>query len=343
MKKLNELRSLVNLARKFGQEPSPAILEQIERLERDEQRQLQREQEIKNRIAQDLDDIFNKEPVHELVQSSPSTPEPKQETAEPSAAIASEATIANQVARVITESGVVAPDPVLARPGRNLEAEVRRLEQWISRIAATGPGSGEVNLRYLDDVDRNSIADHLYLRYDQGIKKFTFDHGYTNSFYIQAQSHLTQTSSATSASAMIYEVTDFGNGISIDGGNSSQIVVAHPGRYNLQFSVQLYNIGNASDSVYIWLSQNGQNVENSNSIVTVPAKDNNNNPGAVIAGWNLVFETHSQNEYVQLLWFTNDETHTFIAAVSSQAATVSTPYLPAVPSVLVTVSTLETY
>ena len=37
-----------------------------------------------------------------------------------------------------------------------------------------GPGGGEVNLRYLDDVDRSSIANDRYLKYDQGTNKFVF-------------------------------------------------------------------------------------------------------------------------------------------------------------------------
>lgn len=37
-----------------------------------------------------------------------------------------------------------------------------------------GSGSGEVNLRNLDDVDRNSIQDGYYLKYNASTKKFTF-------------------------------------------------------------------------------------------------------------------------------------------------------------------------
>jgi hypothetical protein len=341
MNTLQEKRALLALAQRFGQPPAPGLVEEIQRLEEEERCSKLREAQIRQRIAEDLQQIWGEN--HELVQSSSSPPQPAQAqtaVAEPEPQPSPEST-AQQVARVITEAGVVAPEPVLARPGRNLEAEVRRLEQWVSRIAATGPGGGEVNLRYLDDVDRSSIDDHLYLRYDAGIKKFTFDHGHVNNFHLQAQSHLTQTSSATSANAMVFEVTDFSYGMYVDGGSSSQMVITHPGTYNLQFSVQLFNVGNAPDRVYIWLSKNGQDIENSNSIVTVPAKNNANAPGAVIASWNFMFSTQTSDEYVQLKWFVDDETHTYIAAVSSQAATATTPYLPAVPSVIVTVTPVK--
>lgn len=40
---------------------------------------------------------------------------------------------------------------------KGLKDQIKMLEQWISRIASTGPGSGEVNFRYLDDVDRSTM------------------------------------------------------------------------------------------------------------------------------------------------------------------------------------------
>ena len=67
------------------------------------------------------------------------------------------------------------PDPDLV--SKDVEAirnKIKFLEQAIGKIAATGPGGGEVNLRWLDDVDRSTIADGLYLRYNDTKKKFEF-------------------------------------------------------------------------------------------------------------------------------------------------------------------------
>jgi hypothetical protein len=362
MAKLAELRSLVNLAQRLGQEPSAALLEHVARLEREEQQRQQREASIKQRIAQDLEELFTvRESTHELVQENtapPSTPEDtttpyqshdretaagsSRELTEDSATPPAAESMADRVARVISETGVVAPDPVLAQPQKDLEREIRYLREWVGKIAATGPGSGEVNLRYLDDVNRSTIEDHRYLRYDAATKKFVFDTGHFYNYHLQAQSQTTQTSSATSANSLIFEVTDISYGITVDGGNSSQIVLAHPGTYNLQFSVQLYNVGNSEDSVNIWFALNGQNIAGSNSIVTVPKKSDANAAGAVIAGWNYMFTTTMPNEYIEIKWFVADETHTFIAAVSSQAATASSPFMPAVPSVIVTITPVST-
>lgn len=194
MAKLAELRSLVNLAQRLGQEPSAALLEHVARLEREEQQRQQREASIKQRIAQDLEELFTvRESTHELVQENtapPSTPEDtttpyqshdretaagsSRELTEDSATPPAAESMADRVARVISETGVVAPDPVLAQPQKDLEREIRYLREWVGKIAATGPGSGEVNFRWLDDVDRSSIAENRLLSYNPVSKKFQF-------------------------------------------------------------------------------------------------------------------------------------------------------------------------
>lgn len=68
------------------------------------------------------------------------------------------------------------PDPKLVDPNfQAVQNKLKFLEQAIGRIAATGPGGGEVNLRWLDDVARETIADGRWLKYDGERKKFVFD------------------------------------------------------------------------------------------------------------------------------------------------------------------------
>ena len=55
-----------------------------------------------------------------------------------------------------------------------LTDKIQYMENWLTKISMAGPGGGEVNLRYLDDVDRSSIANDRYLKYDQGTNKFVF-------------------------------------------------------------------------------------------------------------------------------------------------------------------------
>jgi hypothetical protein len=52
--------------------------------------------------------------------------------------------------------------------------KLQYMENWISKISAAGPGGGEVNLRWLDDIDRPSIYDGRYLRYNDTSRKFEF-------------------------------------------------------------------------------------------------------------------------------------------------------------------------
>jgi len=60
---------------------------------------------------------------------------------------------------------------------KTLKDKIKFLEQWVSRIASTGPGSGEVNFRYLDDVNRFTMEegnDNWVLEYDTATKKVQF-------------------------------------------------------------------------------------------------------------------------------------------------------------------------
>ena len=67
------------------------------------------------------------------------------------------------------------PSPQPTEPNLvSINKKLKFLEQAIGKIAATGPGGGEVNLRWLDDVDRTSIGDGKYLNYNSTTKKFQF-------------------------------------------------------------------------------------------------------------------------------------------------------------------------
>lgn len=58
---------------------------------------------------------------------------------------------------------------------KSIQNQLKHLEDWISKISMTGPGSGEVNFRWLDDVNRDTIGNtNQLLRYDPTDKKFFF-------------------------------------------------------------------------------------------------------------------------------------------------------------------------
>ena len=83
--------------------------------------------------------------------------------------------MAADVERFSKTSSFQHPDPdTVSQNVDDIRAKIKFLEQAIGKIAATGPGSGEVNLRWLDDVDRSTIEDGHFLRYNATKKKFDF-------------------------------------------------------------------------------------------------------------------------------------------------------------------------
>jgi hypothetical protein len=65
-----------------------------------------------------------------------------------------------------TEQGVVAPEPVLAQPQKDLERELRYLREWIGKIAATGPGGGAAQIYNLDMPTTTVTGDYVIKRKD---------------------------------------------------------------------------------------------------------------------------------------------------------------------------------
>lgn len=67
------------------------------------------------------------------------------------------------------------PEPNTSTSIKEIQNKVKSLESWIYKISAAGPGGGEVNFRWLDDVNRLSIGNtDQILRYNPSDKKFFF-------------------------------------------------------------------------------------------------------------------------------------------------------------------------
>ena len=70
------------------------------------------------------------------------------------------------------------PNPdLVSKNVEEIRMKIKFLEQAIGRIAAHGPGSGEVNFRWLDDVNRSTMTEGNYnwvLEYDAATKKVQF-------------------------------------------------------------------------------------------------------------------------------------------------------------------------
>jgi hypothetical protein len=139
-----------------------------------------------------------------------------------------------------------------------------------------------------------------------------------------------QTATVNTATLMTLDTTDFSNGVSVV--SNSKITVEYAGIYNLQFSVQLQNLDNAPQDVFIWLKQNGTDITGSTGLVGMPARKSAGVPFHDIKGWNY-FLSLNANDYVQIYWSTTD------ADVTIQTYPASgTPTKPSTASVVATLS-----
>jgi hypothetical protein len=139
-----------------------------------------------------------------------------------------------------------------------------------------------------------------------------------------------QTTTINTATLMGLSVTDFSNEVSLQTG--SKITVANAGVYNLQFSVQLQNLDNAPQDVFIWLKQNGTDITGSTGLVGMPARKSAGVPFHDIKGWNY-FLSMNAGDYVQIYWSTTNVDVTIQTYPAS-----GTPTKPSTASVVATLS-----
>lgn len=124
--------------------------------------------------------------------------------------------------------------------------------------------------------------------------------------------------------------TVFSQNIQIASG--TQIVFDYAGKYNVEFSLQLTNFGSQEHQFYLWLDYLGSAVSNSASVITVPKQHAGGN-GHIVAAWNFYVDVNA-GDNIELVW-TADSTN-----VSIEAITPPVPQIPAIPSVILTVSSI---
>jgi len=151
--------------------------------------------------------------------------------------------------------------------------------------------------------------------------------GYLGSFFDTT----TQTNPvASTANLMTFNTTDISNGVSVVAG--SQITFANPGIYNVQFSAQLDRTsGGTAEDIDIWLRNNGVNVSQSNTKLTLVA-----NSGHLVAAWNWYVTVTAPGDYYELVW-SSPETSIQLQAVPADTV----PTRPAVPSIILTVNQVQ--
>lgn len=140
--------------------------------------------EVKKAVQEDLNDIFAKlgdkpkEPVEIVEQVTEKQPEVLTEIVEvPKTPEQRQDSVDKYIAALPkdTHSYQQPVAPVVSPEMKAITDKLKFLEQWVAKISAAGPGGGEVNLRWLDDVKRDTISDGRWLKYDGSLKKFVFD------------------------------------------------------------------------------------------------------------------------------------------------------------------------
>ena len=207
---------------------------------------------------------------------------------------------------------------------------INRIQQQLSTLG----GGGETRLRYLDDVvgvaTNSSFYDDKFLQWNSTTNEAEFVTinsgnivgivtGYYGSFYDTTTQNVV---GVNTYQPVRLNTTDLSNQVSI--ANSSHIVVANSGVYNIQFSLQIDKTQGSGAHIYIWLKKNDIDVSNSATELAVQGTSSE-----IVAAWNFVVQSEA-NDYYELMWSATDS-HIRLKAVGASAV------VPAIPSIILTV------
>lgn len=207
---------------------------------------------------------------------------------------------------------------------------LNRIQQQLSTLG----GGGETQLRYLDDVvgvaTNPSAYNSKFLQWDSSSNKAEFVNinsgnvsGIVTGYYGNFFDTTTQTIVGVSTHQPVrLNTTDLSNQVSI--ANSSHIVIANSGIYNIQFSLQIDKTQGSGAHIYIWLRKNGLDVPNSATELAVQGTSSE-----IVAAWNFVVSSNA-NDYYELMISATD-IHIRLKAASASGV------VPAIPSVIVSV------
>ena len=246
---------------------------------------------------------------------------------------AAEVNSKSEIDKYLTTKSFQQPNPDRVAPEiKAITDKIKFLEQAIGRIAAHGPGSGEVNLRWLDDVARDTIADNRYLRYSDARKKFIFDDVDAVGEYLTLWDTTNQTFGNSTPQLVLIGQTNGSRNISLVDG--SKITFSKAGTYNIQYSLQAVNSDNAQWDVSVWLKKNGNNIADSNSVFTVPVRKNVAIAGKLIMTSPIPVDVVA-GDYVQIYVHT-DATTILLQTIPEDLV----HNIPRTPSVIVVVNKL---
>lgn len=137
--------------------------------------------EVKENVKSDLSELFAKlSTIQKQVDFLPEETQGKKEAQQLISEVLPEPSPTvnmSDVSKYLVGKSFQQPNPEApTRDVDDIRKKIRYLEQWLGKISAHGPGSGEVRLEFLDDVDRPTAkVDGKYLKYDAASKKWIGD------------------------------------------------------------------------------------------------------------------------------------------------------------------------
>lgn len=146
-----------------------------------------------------------------------------------------------------------------------------------------------------------------------------------------AVSEVQGTGSSTTIGQVLFNNTDYSNGIYTRSTDYSKVYFDKDGIYNIQISAQFLNFTTSEDNVTMWFALNGNDIANTASIEQVNAK-HGGNPGASILTFNI-FQQIRGGDYIQVYWTSN----TGNTVVATYPAGTS-PVHPVSPAIILTAS-----
>lgn len=144
-----------------------------------------------------------------------------------------------------------------------------------------------------------------------------------------AISEVQGTGSGTTIGQMLFNNTDYSNGVYTTNADYSKIYFTTPGLYNIQISIQLLNFTTSEDNVTAWFRLNGNDIPATASIEQVNSK-HGGSPGASILAFNI-YQDVVENDYIQLVW-ASDSGNTVVATYPAGTS----PVHPVSPAVILT-------
>jgi hypothetical protein len=126
------------------------------------------------------------------------------------------------------------------------------------------------------------------------------------------------------AKAITFNSTDLSNGVFI-GSPTSRIIVDSEGIYNFDTSFQLDKTTGGTDQFYLWFRLNGTDVPESASQIRIQGND-----AEIFSSLNYFFDLKA-GDYVEMMFSTTSLSVELLAVVA-------TPPVPAIPSIILTVS-----